>query len=125
MADNPTIGGVQFASDDVGGIQHPLTLLEFGLPDSPVRVSATNPLPVDDGTGSSATYFAVTPSDSIALTTGAKAIYVGVAGDMTVKNGSGGTPVTFKNVPAGSYVPVRATHVLASGTSATSIVALA
>ena len=52
----------------------------------------------------------------------ARAIYVGVAGDIvaTVK----GTNITFKNAVAGSTLPVETTQVVASGTTATDLVAL-
>jgi hypothetical protein len=65
----------------------------------------------------------VTPSDSINLTTEARAIYVGGAGNLAVimKDGTTGT---FTNVPAGYPLPIRATRILATGTTATGIIAL-
>lgn len=66
---------------------------------------------------------AVTPSDGTPLAAVARALYVGVAGHVTVIT-QGGDTVQFKNVPAGGYVTgVMITHVKETGTSATSIVA--
>lgn len=58
----------------------------------------------------------------------AKALYIGVTGDVVVvtagdqSNGGQGTPVTFKN--AVGYMPVMVRRVLATGTTATNILAL-
>lgn len=50
MADNfqanPGAGGETFASDDIGGVQHPRTKVGFGTDGSYVDVSASNPMPV-------------------------------------------------------------------------------
>lgn len=66
---------------------------------------------------------AVTPDDNNDLTTAARGLYVGGAGDLTVITTAGDT-VTFVAVPAGTLLPVRAARVLDAGTAATSIVAL-
>ena len=50
-------------------------------------------------------------------------IYVGVTGNVAVITAQGDT-VTFVGVPAGSTVPVQVTRVLATGTTATSLVAI-
>jgi len=55
--------------------------------------------------------FAVTPSASDLPTT-AQGLYVGTTGDVTVTT-KNGTSVTFKNVPAGSILPVRCVKVTA------------
>ena len=65
----------------------------------------------------------VTPSDSTDLTTFARALYIGGAGDVKIDTVAGET-VTFVGITAGSILPVRAARVYATGTSATSIVAL-
>ena len=65
---------------------------------------------------------AVTPSDSDDLTTVAKALYVGVAGNVRVVP-VGGAAVTFFSHPIG-YLPIQCVRVLATGTTAGSIVAL-
>lgn len=69
---------------------------------------------------------AVTPSDSTDLTTYAKAIYVGGAGNIAVimKYNSADTGVTFNGVTAGTVLPIQVRRVLATGTTATNIIAL-
>lgn len=65
---------------------------------------------------------AVTPSDSTVLTA-TRALWVGGAGDVAVEM-TGGSVVTLAAVPAGSLLPLRCAKVRATGTTATSIVAL-
>lgn len=79
--------------------------------------------------------YAVVPSDSQDLPASsstpsyAKALYVGVTGDVVVvtagdqSNGGQGTAVTFKSHPIG-YMPVQVRRVLSTGTTATNILAL-
>ena len=64
---------------------------------------------------------AVTPSDSTTLTP-TRALYVGGTGDVAVVMADGVT-LTFTAVPAG-ILPVQVVKVLATGTTATNIVAL-
>ena len=66
---------------------------------------------------------AVTQSDStvLALT---RALFVGVAGNVAVVVGAGSAAVTFVGVPAGTIIPIRVRKVMATGTTASSIVAL-
>lgn len=68
---------------------------------------------------------AVTPSDTVDLTAYAKALYVGVSGDVKLipAGAAGGAAVTLKNHPVG-YLPVQCSRVLATGTTAASLVAL-
>jgi len=69
---------------------------------------------------------AVTPSDSANLSTYARALYVGVGGDLKVTLLNGGT-VEFRNIPSGSVIPAAVTKVFATGqtsTIASAIVAL-
>lgn len=73
-----------------------------------------------DGPASNAA--AVTPNDSADLTIATRALWVGVAGDVTVDLIGGQTAVTFKNVQG--LLPVRVTRVDDTGTTATDIVAL-
>lgn len=66
---------------------------------------------------------AVVPADGADLPVKARALYIGVAGDVTVDSGAV-INITFKNVASGTILPVRVTRVRATGTTATSIVAL-
>ena len=65
----------------------------------------------------------VTPSDSVDLTTVARALYVGAAGDVAVLMNDDST-ATFVGVAAGSILPIRVKRVNSTSTTATSIVAL-
>jgi hypothetical protein len=72
---------------------------------------------------------AVTPSDTVnipAVTGGTNngcVLYVGGTGTLKVTT-IGGDDVTFTGVPTGTFIPVHVVKVWATGTSATSIVAL-
>jgi len=66
---------------------------------------------------------AVTPSDSADLTYVTRGIYVGGAGTLKVNMQDSGT-VTFTGVPVGTLLPIRATRVYSTGTTATTILAL-
>lgn len=46
-----------------------------------------------------------------------RAIYVGGAGDLTVRMASDESIVTFANVAAGMYYPIRASEIMASSTA--------
>lgn len=63
----------------------------------------------------------VTPSDSTVLTP-TRALYIGVGGDVSVLMMNNVT-VTFKNVTVG-ILPIQVTKVLATDTTASSILAL-
>jgi len=58
----------------------------------------------------------VTKSDSTALDPLPKAIYVGTAGDVVVRFGTG-SDVTFKNVPAGAILPIRPLYIRTASTA--------
>lgn len=66
---------------------------------------------------------AVVPDDGVDLTVTTRSIYVGVAGDVVVHMVGAIGPVTFKSVAAG-ILPIRVDRILATGTTAASIVAL-
>ena len=51
-----------------------------------------------------------------------RAIYVGVGGDITLT--MGGTDVLYKNAVSGSILPVQATQVKSTNTTATNLIAL-
>jgi hypothetical protein len=65
--------------------------------------------------------FAITPSDSTVIQ--ARALYVGVAGDVAVVTEGRDTSVVFKAAPVG-ILPVQVTKVLSTGTTATNILGL-
>lgn len=67
----------------------------------------------------------VTPSDTVDLSHVAKALYVGGAGDVRLVpvDSPGGAAVTFVNHPIG-YLPVQTVRVMATGTTAQSLLAL-
>jgi len=67
---------------------------------------------------------AVVPNDATDLQYCANAIYVGAAGDLVVNMKGVGDSLTFKAVPAGTTLFIRAARVKATGTTATQLVAL-
>lgn len=69
------------------------------------------------------TAFAITPNDSADLSERCRAIFVGDAGNVVVDFGTV-TNITFANCAAGTVLPVRATRVRATGTTAGRLVAI-
>ena len=67
---------------------------------------------------------AVTPSDSTELTYVARALYVGVGGNLAVKLRDDSLAVVLVGVAEGSVLPVQVKQVMATDTTATNIVAL-
>jgi hypothetical protein len=72
--------------------------------------------------GPYASLAAVTPHDTNA--NNFCALWVGGAGDVALQGASDSTPVTILAVPAGTLLPMAVKLVLATGTTATSIVGL-
>lgn len=66
---------------------------------------------------------AVIPSDTADLTQVSRALYIGQGGDVAVTL-QDGVVLTFEAVGAGSLLPIRASNVRATGTTATGILAL-
>ena len=66
---------------------------------------------------------AVTPSDATDLT-GARALFVGGAGNLALMAVGDTAAVTLTGVLAGSIIPVRVSRVMSTNTTATNIVAL-
>ena len=66
---------------------------------------------------------AVTPSDTVDLPFLSRALYVGGTGTIVVRMAGGGS-VTFANAQAGSFLPIRAQGISATGTTATGLVAV-
>ncbi|MCZ4431315.1 hypothetical protein O3S81_16525 [Agrobacterium sp. SOY23] len=67
--------------------------------------------------------FDVVADDVNPLPSPTRAIYVGNGGHLCMTLLSGAT-VTFQNLPAGSLLPVRATRIFSTRTTATGIVGL-
>jgi hypothetical protein len=65
----------------------------------------------------------ITPSDTTPLSTVSRALYVGVAGDLSVEMQSGEI-VVFQGVQSGSILALRALKVRQTATTAAGIVAL-
>lgn len=66
---------------------------------------------------------AVTPHDTTEQNFVSRAVWVGVAGNVTFLMADGSV-AAFANVPAGTLLPVRAKRVNSTGTSATNILFL-
>ncbi len=65
---------------------------------------------------------AVTPHDSTNLTTTARALWVGVAGNVSVEMAGSGSAIVFLGVQG--LIPIRVTRVNSTSTTATDIVAI-
>lgn len=71
---------------------------------------------------------AVVPSDTVDLAPYAKALYIGTTGNISVipvasYAAGSSTPVVFNNVPVG-WFPIQVARVMATGTTASNIVAV-
>lgn len=73
--------------------------------------------------GPATRHFSITPHDTNELEVVTTAIFVGTAGDITIVD-KRGKEVTW-TVPDGFYIPLEATKVKATGTTATGIIGLA
>lgn len=67
---------------------------------------------------------AVTPNDGAPLATGARALWVGGAGNIVLRLWNDAADVTLVAVPAGTLLRVCPRFVRATGTTATNMVAL-
>lgn len=68
---------------------------------------------------------AVTPNDGTDLPGGTtRGLYVGTGGNLIVYMGDSAVSVTFTGVPNGAILPLCVARVLATGTTASNIVAL-
>jgi hypothetical protein len=66
--------------------------------------------------------FAITPDDVNPLPSDARGIYVGTAGDLTVRLAQESGSVKFVAVPQGSLLPIAVHQVFATGTTASNLV---
>lgn len=80
--------------------------------------------PNSSGQGSSASAFAITPSDTVDLTYPTRAIYVGVGGNLAVIMGDDSTAITFLGVVTGGFYPIAVDRVMATNTTATNLIGL-
>jgi hypothetical protein len=67
---------------------------------------------------------AITPSDGQPLSQIGKALYIGGGGHVRLRAIDDTEPVLFRNLAAGTVLPVRAAQVYASGTTAVDMVVL-
>lgn len=67
--------------------------------------------------------FVIVPHDRNRLPIVPKGIYVGTGGDVTLRGIEAESDVTYRNLPDASYISVRASHVRATGTTATDLIA--
>lgn len=85
------------------------------MPNDPYQSVASTP-------GSPASYaFEIDPGDN-ELPFLTSVIYVGNGGDVKLRPGDSDTDITYRNVPSGAYLTVRASHVRAVGTSASDLI---
>lgn len=86
------------------------------MPDRYVGASSNAAAPAES-------FFAITPSDSVNFTYNVRGIYVGTTGNVVAVT-EGGTAVTFSSVPAGTILPIRASRVNSTSTTASNMVGL-
>lgn len=78
----------------------------------------------EDSIDTSATRsYPITPSDNNNLPQTTKAIYVGTGGDVKLQLKHDTSPQTYKNIPSGSLLPIRAVKVWSVGTTADHLIA--
>lgn len=77
---------------------------------------------VDNGSAVSAV--AITPNDSTDLAAITRGLFVGTGGNLSLILADDSSPVLFKNVPAGSVLPLRVKRVRAANTTAADILGL-
>ena len=77
-----------------------------------------------DATVSAHRASAVTTSNSTIYEQPTRALYVGAGGNITVDMADGSSSILFVGVQGGTVLPIQVTRIYATGTTATSIVAL-
>lgn len=66
--------------------------------------------------------FAIVPSDTQVLPPIIKGIYVGTGGTVVLRGVESNSDVSYVNLPDASYIAVCASHVRATGTTATNLI---
>ncbi len=79
----------------------------------------------DSVTSSSRRPFPITPHATAEIDPLPKAIYVGTGGDIVLRGVDSAVDVTFKSVPSGAILDVRAQYIRVAGTTAANLVGLA
>lgn len=69
--------------------------------------------------------YPIVPHDTDPLPVVPKAVYVGVSGDVVVRGIGASEDAIFKNCLAGMTLAIRVSHVRATGTTASDLVAMA
>ena len=69
-------------------------------------------------------FSAVTPSDTADLNGYCRGLYVGTAGNVALIGQPGSSTITFVGVQSGTVLPIRASRVMSTNTTASNIVAL-
>lgn len=68
--------------------------------------------------------FAITPANATELSERPRAIYIGGAGNLSVKFPGSDVAVTFIALPVGTVLHIRPSHVMSTSTTATNLLAL-
>ncbi len=69
----------------------------------------------------------IVPDDDVDLAVVPKGIYVGTGGDIAMigaRQPSGSAAVIWRNIPSGALIPFRPRRILASGTTASDLIAV-
>lgn len=77
----------------------------------------------DTPDGPSRSPYAIVPHDDNPLPVVPKGIYVGTGGDVTLRGVEASQDVVYRNLPTASYIAVSASHVRATGTTASNLIA--
>jgi hypothetical protein len=66
----------------------------------------------------------ITPSDSTVFSPHLRAVYVGVGGNIAIRVPGSNTAVTLIGVPQGTILPIKVERLMATSTTASSLVGL-
>ena len=81
-------------------------------------------MPFDTSTSSCPSGLVLVPSDVTVYSNAIRAVYIGGAGDLSVRMVRGGPVLPFRNVPVGTLLPICVDMVMATGTTATFLIGL-